>query len=119
MDPIDQRTQPIDDGAEERRNDDKASSNTAAVPKMQPQQKTGDDEPQRSRPATIRRVVGESPLSHACPVSQPMALSAAATANPNTVTRPAMSPALRTASGIMLSTNITRRAPAAKPSMPA
>lgn len=45
--------------------------------------------------------------------------SPAARANPTTVARPAMSLAFSRASGIMESLNITSRAPAAKPSMPA
>ena len=52
-------------------------------------------------------------------VSRPKLPRAAAAAKPTTVTRPAMSPALRVASGIMESISITRRAPAAKPLMPA
>ena len=45
--------------------------------------------------------------------------SPAATANPSVVTRPVVLPACSVASGIIESTSITIRAPAAKPLMPA
>jgi hypothetical protein len=45
--------------------------------------------------------------------------SAAATANPSTVARPAMLPAFSRASGTIESTSITSSAPAANPSIPA